>query len=204
MFELMNKLDHLKPIGVAFSGGVDSVVLAEYLLKKKFNVTLFFFDHLNGYSTKERTFALQFAQNKKLPIVIGHPSRNKVNSESTEEHWRKMRYEFFHNQQMDIATGHTLNDVVEWYLFTCMHGEGHVMPYQNKNVIRPFLLTSKDKIVNYAETKNIEWLEDWSNSDIEFAARNRIRHNILPEALKINPGLFKVVKKKLLSKWRSQ
>ena len=204
MFELMNKLNWMETIGVAFSGGVDSVALTEYLISKKFNVVLFYFDHHDVNSEKERAFVLKYAHDRGLTLVCGQSVREKPVEESKEEFWRKQRYDFLHNQKMQIATGHTLNDVVEWYLFTCMHGEGHIMPYQNKNVIRPLLLTPKEDLIKYCVNHHIAWCEDASNVDVTFAARNRIRHNILPEATKINPGLFKVIKKKLMNKWRIQ
>jgi tRNA(Ile)-lysidine synthase TilS/MesJ len=37
-------------------------------------------------------------------------------------------------------------------------------------------------------------VEDESNNDLKYM-RNLIRHKIVPEALKVNPGLDKVVKK---------
>ena len=52
------------------------------------------------------------------------------------------------------------------------------------------------RVDEWAERKNVPFVEDGSNRNLRFC-RNRIRHNILPEALKINPGLYKVVKKKL-------
>ncbi len=203
MFELMNRLNVNEPIGVAISGGVDSVALAHYLVKKKYNVTLFFFNHANDYANDEFKFVTSFADKYNLSLVVCSTTVKKPDEMSQEEFWRIERYKFFHSHSnIKIATGHTLNDAVEWYIFTCCHGEGHCMPYENKNVIRPFLVTDKDRIISYCEKNKINWLEDPSNQDVTFAARNRIRHNILPEVLKINPGIFKVIKKKLLNKWR--
>ena len=204
MFQLVKHLDKTKQIAVAFSGGIDSMVLCEFLQKKKFDVHVMFFDHRNGYSEKEFQFAAEYASYKKLPFICGTRSREKLKSESDEEYWRNMRYEFFKSFNMTIATGHTLDDAVEWFLFTAFNGEGHIMPYQHHNVVRPFLLTSKEQIKAYAVKNNLIWLEDASNRDIKFAARNRIRHNILPEVLQINPGIYKVIKKKILAKYSNQ
>ena len=197
----MNKLEN-KEIGVAISGGVDSVALVKYLMKKKFNVTLFFFDHKNDYSQTEFEWVLKFTCENSLKLIVGNNTEPAEIGVSKEDYWRRCRYKFLNSQEMTIATAHTLDDVVEWYLFTCCHGEGHVMPYQTGNIIRPFLLTRKDKIIKYCLDRDIRWLEDKSNEDFEFAARNRIRHKIIPEILKINPGIHKVLKKKLMTKWR--
>ena len=210
MFELMNKIDRDKMLGVAVSGGIDSVVLLHYL-RRKFrqnfkskNISIVHFNHCNDFAQDELYFVTQLASELKLPLLLGTPSRQRNKNESQEEYWRACRYEFFKSLNMQIATGHTLDDAVEWYLFTSFNGEGHLMPYEHANIIRPFLITEKEKIKKYAERNNIVWHEDATNSDENFAARNRIRNIILPEVLKINPGLGKVIKKKLLVKWRKQ
>jgi tRNA(Ile)-lysidine synthase TilS/MesJ len=74
------------------------------------------------------------------------------------------------------------------------------MEYSHANVIRPWLATRKSQLIEYAQTHQIAWLEDPSNQDVEFAARNRIRHDILPAALKINPGLHNMVRKRIIEK----
>lgn len=206
MFELMNKLDKEQTLGVAVSGGIDSVVLLQYLLKKVkiSNLCIVHFYHGNASADEEMQFVSKIASSLGLPLILGTPSRDRANDESQEEYWRNMRYEFFKSIKLPIATGHTLDDAVEWYLFTAFNGEGHLMPYQHANIIRPFLLTPKEKLFAYAECNDIEWLEDVSNTDETFAARNRIRKLILPEVLKINPGLAKVIRKKLLIKHRLQ
>jgi tRNA(Ile)-lysidine synthase TilS/MesJ len=40
------------------------------------------------------------------------------------------------------------------------------------------------------------WVEDPSNVDYKFK-RNYIRWNLLPEALAVNPGLYKVIAKRI-------
>ena len=74
------------------------------------------------------------------------------------------------------------------------------MEYSHANVIRPFLATRKSQLIDYAQTHQIAWLEDASNSDAVFAARNRIRHDILPAALQVNPGLHNMVRKRIIEK----
>jgi tRNA(Ile)-lysidine synthase TilS/MesJ len=54
--------------------------------------------------------------------------------------------------------------------------------------------------MDYAARNKLEWLEDLSNQDVNFASRNRIRHEILPLALQINPGLYNMVKKRINEK----
>ena len=67
------------------------------------------------------------------------------------------------------------------------------MSHSNGNVIRPLITTRKSRIVEYARAHQLEWLEDPSNSDPEFATRNYIRTNLIDPALGVNPGLFNMV-----------
>jgi tRNA(Ile)-lysidine synthase TilS/MesJ len=69
-----------------------------------------------------------------------------------------------------------------------------VIPYRKENVIRPFLLTEKSEFESWCKRKNVPFIQDESNNSVEYS-RNRIRHNIIPELLKVNPGLKTVVKK---------
>ena len=121
---------------------------------------------------------------------------------SKEEDWRTARYKFFTSLDELVCTGHTLDDMVEWYLFTSLMGEGRYMEYAHSNVVRPFICTKKSDILEYAIKHNISWLEDPSNKDANFAARNRIRYEILPAALKVNPGLYKTVSNRFQLKYK--
>jgi tRNA(Ile)-lysidine synthase len=75
-----------------------------------------------------------------------------------------------------------------------MHGTPKVIPKTRNNVLRPFLTTRKTEFINWCERKNISWCEDLSNDDVQYT-RNYIRHLIMPNALKVNPGLHTVVKR---------
>jgi tRNA(Ile)-lysidine synthase len=182
-------------IYIAFSGGVDSVVLLHKALSKNKNVTLAFFHHGNDLAKDEQEFAIETANRLNIPIIIG--KCNKELTGSKEKFWRDERYKFFNSLPDTVATGHHLDDVVEWYLLTCLRGEGHYIPYNNKNVIRPLLLTSKNDILEYAIENNLKWFNDVSNTDPEFTYRNKIRLEILPKCLEINPGLYTTISNKI-------
>jgi tRNA(Ile)-lysidine synthase len=91
-------------------------------------------------------------------------------------------------------TCHHLDDCVETYLFSCLRGFQSVIPYSKSNVIRPFLLNEKSEFERWCKQKSVPFIEDKSNDCLDYS-RNRIRHQIVPEALKVNPGLKTVVKK---------
>lgn len=203
----MRYLFNPKSIGnspyVAVSGGVDSIVLLDYCVKQYENVTAVHYVHNHSeHSDKEVEFVTNHCSKIGVPIIIGVQTTPKPPPVSLEAHWRAGRMEFFSSLGTDctILTGHNLDDAVEWYIFTCLTGEGHYMPYRYKNVIRPLLLTTKSSLVSYATEHNLDWLEDPTNLDL-CRARNRIRHDIMPSALIVNPGLYTVVKKRLKEKY---
>lgn len=52
--------------------------------------------------------------------------------------------------------------------------------------VRPLLDARRSEIIRYLHDHNLSWHEDPSNLTLDYA-RNRIRHNILPELLLLNP-----------------
>jgi tRNA(Ile)-lysidine synthetase-like protein len=189
-----------KHLYVAVSGGVDSMAILHHL-KRKFDVTVLHFIHNDSDTAyQEFQFVYEYCVTNNIPAIYKFQKEERTPKQSQEEYWRNGRYDFFKNIKGTVVTGHTLDDAVEWYLFSAFNGLGKFMEYSHANVIRPYLTTKKEDIVHYAKRNNVIWLEDESNVDVSFAARNRIRHNILPEVLKVNPGIYKVVKKRILQK----
>lgn len=190
-----------KTVFVAVSGGVDSMVLLHFLMEKGHTVLPTHYIHNSEYADKEFEFVYNECTALGLTLSANPDlAEQRDPKNSQEEQWRKDRYKYFKEINGTVCTGHTYNDLVEWYLFTSLHGEGRYMEYSHANVVRPFILTRKEEILEYAYKHKILYLEDPSNADVEFAARNRIRHNILPEALKVNPGLYTTVRKKFEQK----
>jgi tRNA(Ile)-lysidine synthase len=79
-----------------------------------------------------------------------------------------------------------------------MHGTGKWIPYRNRNVIRPFRLNRKRDFEMWCALQNVPWIEDDSNEDIHYA-RNFIRHEMMPSVLKVNPGIHKTIRKKIVT-----
>tara|TARA_Y100000592_G_scaffold93178_1_gene155979 strand:+ start:51 stop:311 length:261 start_codon:yes stop_codon:yes gene_type:complete len=78
------------------------------------------------------------------------------------------------------------------------HGQSKLIPFQrNSNIFRPFLMTSKKSIKDYAIKKQVKWLQDPSNQKTNFM-RNHVRHNVMPQVLKVNPGIRNTIRKKLI------
>jgi tRNA(Ile)-lysidine synthase len=182
-------------VTVALSGGVDSVAITDFL-SRKHDVTCAFYHHGTENSERAGEFVSKFCTQRDLPLIVGMLNKEKDPKLSWEEFWRNERYNFLSslNGLGPVITGHHLDDCVETYLHSAITGTPKVIPSTRNNVVRPFLTTRKSEFVAWCERKNITWCQDLSNDDTSYA-RNYIRKELMPHALKLNPGLHSMVKK---------
>jgi tRNA(Ile)-lysidine synthase len=191
MLKVLGKLP--RDLTVAVSGGSDSMAILDFL-SNNHNVTAAYFDHGTSFGTKCKSFVKEFCDRRNIDLVVGINYNNCPAGESLEEHWRNERYKFLHSFNEPVITGHNLDDVIEWFLFSSIHGKSKIIPYRNKRVIRPFILTPKRSLEDWCNRKEIPFLMDPSNEDKKFM-RSIIRHDILPNARLVNPGIEKTIKK---------
>lgn len=190
MIKVISKLP--AEVTVAFSGGVDSVAVVDFLSKTR-TVTCAFYHHGTTSSEEAYQFVKEFCRQRSLELIVGkyqgeQPTSNK------ETFWRDCRYAFLESLPGVVITGHNLDDCVETYIWSALHGNPKVIPFKRNNVIRPFLTTRKTEFIDWCTRKNINWCEDSSNTDTAYT-RNLIRHELMPAALKVNPGLPTTVRK---------
>jgi tRNA(Ile)-lysidine synthase len=181
-----------KQITIAFSGGVDSCAVVDFL-RRKHEVACAFFHHGTENSNNAVDFVAEFCDKYDLPLIVGTLTKDKDERKSTEEFWRDERYDFL-SQLGPVITGHHLDDCVETYIWSSLHGTAKVIPSTRNNVLRPFLTTRKQDFVDWCENHDVPYLNDKSNNDNKYT-RNYIRNVMMPHALHVNPGLHKLVKK---------
>lgn len=175
------------------------------------NVSAIYFNHGTEHGEEAERFVRSYCASQSIPLAVGRVSGPCPKGESKEAFWRRERYAFFERVHrsgvwpehylVPIVTCHHLDDQVETWLFTSMHGNPNLIPYMRDYFIRPFLLTRKGQLKKWAQSKGVTHIFDPSNDDKENYMRNFIRHEIVPKALKVNPGLHKVVKKKVLDQY---
>lgn len=186
-------------VTVACSGGPDSMAVLDFLSNSR-PVGALFFNHGTETSHKSEGIVKDFCKKKRIPLSLGAILRPRDKKESLEEYWRNERFRFYAETNGTVITAHNLDDVVETWIFSSIHGNPSLIPFRNQNVIRPFLITQKKTLLSWCVRKGIPFYVDPSNYDVASFPRARIRNNILPEILKINPGVYKVVRKMLLSR----
>src|SRR5689334_15610851 len=184
-------------VGVAVSGGADSVALLLLLLelRKELGVVLSVahFNHrLRGkHSDTDEKFAAKLAAKHKLPFHLGHADvasnakREKANLEDTA---RRARYDFYESLvrsgQVDkVAVAHTADDQAETVLAHILRGTGiaglgGIHPRVG-NVVRPLLGVRRAELRVYLRSKKQTWREDATNRDTT-RMRARIRKKLMP------------------------
>jgi tRNA(Ile)-lysidine synthase len=188
-------------LALALSGGVDSMSIAHFLLRGRKDFTVFHFNHGTEHGYEAEKFVVRWCTDHNVPYMT---MTNKQTYEpkywnGKQDFFREQRYKFFNRfSDYNIILAHHLDDVLETWLFSTFHGQAKLIPYQRGHMIRPFLLSSKADILDYAQHNGVEWIEDESNAEIDYM-RNYIRHEIIPKVEHVNPGIRKVIRRKLLS-----
>ena len=193
---------------LALSGGIDSMVLADLLLKAKVEFVAAHCNfHLRGEeSDGDEKFVRDYAERNGIQCFVKHFETEKYVAEqgiSIEMAARDLRYSWFEElrQQLNydkIAIAHHADDQAETFFINLLRGAGlnglKGMKPQNGVVIRPLLWASREQIRKYAVENHIVWREDHTNVESVYL-RNRIRNQLLPVFDELQPkarqGLYK-------------
>ena len=184
---------------VACSGGVDSMVLAHLVLQCGYQFSL---AHCN-YKLRREASDLDEALVTKWASENNKQVFLKTFDLSEEEgsiqlKARNFRYDWFkeliEKEGFDyVLTAHHADDNLETFFINLTRGTGldglSGIPQVNQSMIRPLLLFTKSNILDYANSEGIQWREDESNAELNYL-RNRIRHEIVPKLLEINPSFL--------------
>lgn len=197
MIKLQGKLP--RKIMVAVSGGVDSMAALDFL-RRNHEVEVFHFNHSTEHSKAAELCVREYVAKYDLPFQVrGISSQHKPKGMSQEEFWRKERYKWidmFADTHLPVITCHHLEDCAETWVWSSMHGTGKIIPRTRGNVVRPFRQTRKRDFQLWANLNNIKYVEDTSNTDTSYI-RNYIRHEMMPHVLRVNPGIYKTISKKV-------
>lgn len=184
---------------IAFSGGVDSMVLLHSYIKRGNTAALLHVDHNTDWCKQELEFA-QYTSNKYGLVLIKKRIPEFDGSTSLEHFWSKHRNAVYHALRKPILTGHNLDDAVEWYIMSTMQGTAKLLNYSNQNVFRPMITTKKEHIYLYADHYKIPYLTDPTNLDDRFNLRNNVRANLIPQIELVFPGIYTTVRRLITEK----
>ena len=185
-------------VGVAVSGGPDSVLLLSFLkdLAREVGLRLaavHFNHHLRGAeSDADEQFVRKLAEDSGLDFLGGGAAvadAARKRHRNLEAMARELRYQFFvsllNRAGLDkIATAHSANDQAETVLLHLLRGTGTrglggIYPVLDGKVVRPFLDLRRDEILAEIEQRQLAYRIDSSNLDAKLR-RNQIRKELLP------------------------
>jgi tRNA(Ile)-lysidine synthase len=185
-------------IGVAVSGGADSVYLLHDLLARGLAVVVLHVNHMlrGAESDGDETFVRELGAKLGLEVLV---RRARVAGGNVEQEARRARYGWFRELTgagvVDrVALGHTRSDQAETVLFRFLRGSGTaglagIRPETSDGMWRPLLHLTREEVRESLRTRGIAWREDSSNRNLSLA-RNRIRCQLLPALERDwNPGL---------------
>jgi len=187
---------------VAFSGGVDSTVLAHLLVKsrrKLAGLRLIHVDHgLQSASAAWSRHCARMARTWRVPMVALKADIPRRKGVSPEAAARDARYALLLEAMVPgevLVTAQHRDDQVETLLLQLFRGAGvtglSAMPaiatFGKGRIARPMLDMSRGEIEALARKSKVHWIEDPSNADTRFS-RNFLRHRLMPLIREHWPG----------------
>lgn len=196
-----NLVSSNEKILLGVSGGVDSMVMLNLFYKSGFSFSVAHcnFSLRGKESDGDEALASKTCDEKGIEFFCIRFETEKYAQEnklSIQVAARNLRYDWFsklcgEHRFSKIAIAHNRDDVAETLILNLTRGTGlkglSGIKMINGRIIRPLLDFSRNEILVYANEHSIAYREDSSNSSVKYA-RNRIRHNVLPELEKLNPS----------------
>ena len=215
--------DHLlpggRPVVVAVSGGLDSMVLlnllSRYSAENDWKLHVAHFNHcLRGRASTEDE---RFVRRQALKLDLSFYSARWDHAEkeaSTKKNGiemaaREARFKFLGEIAQETRSKHIVlaqhaDDQSELFFIRLLRGSGsfglggmstkaHMKRPAVCDLVRPLLSFSRTELLGWAEENSIQFREDLSNRDLRFV-RNQIRHELIPLlATKYTKGISRKV-----------
>jgi tRNA(Ile)-lysidine synthase len=184
---------------LAFSGGADSVCLAEALRRLGYSLALAHVNYgLRGEESEgDEAFARSYARERGWPFECLRVEAGEWKPGlSRQAQARNLRYAFFERLLAEgayacCATAHHADDEAETLLLTLLRGHGTALmrgiPPRRGPYVRPLLGLSRAELRHLLDHWGQAWREDSSNQGQAYL-RNRIRHRLIPLLEELQPG----------------
>lgn len=194
-------LDPQRKIGVALSGGADSVALLSLLKALEYPcVALHCNFHLRGdESDRDELYVRELTSRMGVHSEVAQMDvamRRKATGESVEMACRELRYRWFEEMadRLDlqaIAVAHHRDDQIETFFLNLLRGSGvkglAAMKPRNGLIIRPLLEITRRQITEYLDKEGLPYVTDSTNASDEYK-RNRLRNRVIPLLNELFPG----------------
>lgn len=200
---------------VACSGGIDSMVLLDYVVaqQQRLKLTSVAAIHVNHMlrgkeSDDDAAFVKAYCEQRGITLftkAIPIPMLVEEEQGNVEAIARRERYRFFEEVMQTehfatLALAHHADDQIENVVMALAKGlqQGtQGMPIRRKlgggELVRPFLSSSRQQIEHYAVKHQLAHREDSTNNSDDYV-RNRIRHHVVPLLRAENPNITEAVR----------
>ena len=192
------------PVLAAVSGGLDSMCLLHLLTfwgcaHGLAPIAAHFNHRLRGAEAdRDEAFVRDWCAEHEVPFVSGTGDVRALAGReglSLEEAAREARYAFLTGEKerlgcVWILTAHHADDNAETMLLNLLRGTGlqglSGIPAERDGILRPFLEVTREELAAYAAENGVPYVEDSTNREDD-AARNVLRHQVLPVLKRLNP-----------------
>ena len=183
----------LKPILVAVSGGLDSIVLATFLHENGYQIGVAHCNYqLRGAeSDADEELVRSWCEEREISFHVKNVETQKLadqTNHSIQMIARDERYSFFDSLRKEhgygfTALAHHANDRVESLLINVLRGTGfrglQGMSSKREGIIRPLIGVTKKELRDYAEESSVPFRDDASNLETYYQ-RNWLRLRLIP------------------------
>ena len=173
------------PLGVACSGGADSIALTHLLAASRERLVVLHVDHaLRADAEGDLRFVERTADALGATFLAARVTVTPT-GDGIEADARRARYAALEQMAIEtglrfVATAHTLDDQAETVLLRTMRGGGldAIAPVRG-TFVRPLLEVRRHDLRGWLADREIDWREDPTNADLRFE-RNWVRNVLLP------------------------
>lgn len=204
-------------ICVGLSGGIDSMVLLDVLLREcaplQFDLSALHVHHgISAHADEWARFCERVCRRRGVPLRIEHVELGRWRrAHGVEAAARIARYGAFARLDVDaVLLAQHLDDQAETVLLQLLRGAGlpglaamgaervdwrGVLGAATRDaqwtrlpkIVRPLLEVPRAQIAAYARQRRLRWVEDNTNDDLRFA-RNRLRQKVMPQLTRLFPA----------------
>lgn len=180
-----------KQFYLACSGGVDSVAIFSFLIKKRIDFKVFHFNHkFQAINEQMEESVRKMCADFGIECVVhAPPVGHTLRVGSIEDQLRELRLDAMRSLNADVVTCHHLDDCVESYFMNCFRMKQEFVPIpictkltnSNTRIIRPFMLSTKNDMTKNVFNNGMSAyvVNDPTNTETKYY-RNWIRHEVIP------------------------
>ncbi|MGE5616535.1 MAG: tRNA lysidine(34) synthetase TilS [Bacillota bacterium] len=179
---------------MGLSGGLDSVVLLDLLVRERERIRLsavHVHHGLSKHADEWADFCRRLCAERGIELTVERVRVDRAAREGLEAAARAARYAVYASLDVDcVALAHHRDDQAETVLLQLLRGTGlkgiaampgeRSLPASRVRIVRPLLDYPRSALEAYARERGLEWIDDDSNASLRID-RNFLRHAIAPK-----------------------